>query len=471
MPGFDFQSLFNEDPERQLVSGPGATSEWRIKPRSLMDDDSDPRFPAFQQAWQQGAGLGDLFGPEPFKLQGTVAPSGGDNTRADVAKVQTLLGKTGHLDLGSDGPSGYANPNTDRAIRDFQKDNGLQVDGVLKPNGPTISKLSGLLGGDASSQPSDIRRGEWNQQRRESSPWGTGTPEPLGKNGGRRGDLLSILSGETPEPAAWLTTTQPSPGRPNVNFKVASAGLTANDAEAGGGGASSDGNRGNSADSKPADMVSPSGAAARQNVPANQGASTGTGRANGGGVSDVFLDAIYNAEQGGKVGDNRNPAEQGPGTTKGKYQITDETLRSIGWKDAKGKWTSEAEKHGIKSDQDFLKSESAQNTAGKQVFDRKRKALDNFGAFDKAGQNVKGLKAGFSITENGLLAAAHREGEGVVLDYLKHQEKNGWKSNFDNLDPKMRRWDIKDASGKVTRTAEDRFRAIETRIRTFENVK
>jgi hypothetical protein len=218
-------------------------------------------------------------------------------------------------------------------------------------------------------------------------------------------------------------------------------------------------------------MVSPSGAAARQNVPANQGASTGTGRANGGGVSDVFLDAIYNAEQGGKVGDNRNPAEQGPGTTKGKYQITDETLRSIGWKDAKGKWTSEAEKHGIKSDQDFLKSESAQNTAGKQVFDRKRKALDNFGAFDKAGQNVKGLKAGFSITENGLLAAAHREGEGVVLDYLKHQEKNGWKSNFDNLDPKMRRWDIKDASGKVTRTAEDRFRAIETRIRTFENVK
>lgn len=173
--------------------------------------------------------------------------------------MQTLLGKTGYLDLGSDGPSGCANPNTDKAIRDFQKDNGLQVDGVLKSTAPTISKLSGLLGGDASSQPSDIHQGEWNQQRRESSPCGTGTPEPLGNNGGRRGDLLSILSGETPEPAAWLTTTQSSPGRPNVNFKVASARLTANDAEPGGGGASSDGNRGNSADSKPDDMVSPRG--------------------------------------------------------------------------------------------------------------------------------------------------------------------------------------------------------------------
>lgn len=28
MRGFDFQSLFTENPERQLVSGPGATSEY-----------------------------------------------------------------------------------------------------------------------------------------------------------------------------------------------------------------------------------------------------------------------------------------------------------------------------------------------------------------------------------------------------------------------------------------------------------
>lgn len=55
MPGFSFQSLFNEDPERQLVSGPGATSEWRIKPRSLMDEDADPRFPAFPLFSRRGS--------------------------------------------------------------------------------------------------------------------------------------------------------------------------------------------------------------------------------------------------------------------------------------------------------------------------------------------------------------------------------------------------------------------------------
>lgn len=217
MPGFSFQSLFNEDPERQLVSGPGATSEWRIKPRSLMDEDADPRFPAFQQAWKQGAGVGDLFGPEPFKLQGTVSPSGGDNTRADVAKVQTLLGKAGYLDLGQDGPSGYANPNTDKAIRDFQQDNGLQVDGVLKPGGPTIAKLGGLLGGraEANSFVSELPPvGENPDSRyRQTPPTFPGFRPQL--NGTRKpADLLSILLGEAPEPTIWSPQSTPPRNNP-----------------------------------------------------------------------------------------------------------------------------------------------------------------------------------------------------------------------------------------------------------------
>lgn len=212
MPGFSFQSLFNEDPERQLVSGPGATSEWRIKPRSMMDEDTDPRFPAFQQAWKQGADVGDLFGPEPFKLQGTVSPSGGDNTRADVAKVQTLLGKTGYLDLGQDGPSGYANPNTDKAIRDFQKDNGLQVDGVLKPGGPTIAKLGGLLGGRAEANSFMPRRAPFDEKPDVPDIRTPPTFPQQQPNGTRKpADLLSILLGEAPEPAVW---PKPSPTFP-----------------------------------------------------------------------------------------------------------------------------------------------------------------------------------------------------------------------------------------------------------------
>jgi peptidoglycan hydrolase-like protein with peptidoglycan-binding domain len=210
MPGFSFQSLFNEDPERQLVSGPGATSEWRIKPRSLMDEDADPRFPAFQQAWKQGVGVGDLFGPEPFKLQGTVSPSGGDNTRADVAKVQTLLGKAGYLDLGQDGPSGYANPNTDKAIRDFQKENGLQVDGVLKPGGPTIAKLGGLLGGRAEANSFMPRRAPFDEKPDVPDIRTPPTFPQQQANGTRKpADLLSILLGEAPEPTIWSPQSTP----------------------------------------------------------------------------------------------------------------------------------------------------------------------------------------------------------------------------------------------------------------------
>ncbi|MCA1909205.1 MAG: hypothetical protein LDL39_12670 [Magnetospirillum sp.] len=50
MTRFPFQSPFTDRPERRWVSGPGASGDWRIKPTSLLDDDADPRFPAFQQA-------------------------------------------------------------------------------------------------------------------------------------------------------------------------------------------------------------------------------------------------------------------------------------------------------------------------------------------------------------------------------------------------------------------------------------
>ena len=227
MPGFDFRSLFTEDPERQLVSGPGATSDWRIKPKSLLDEDADPRFPAFQQAWKQGAGLGDLFGPDPFKLQGTVAPSGGDNTRPDVAKVQTLLGRAGYLDLGQDGPSGYPNPNTDKATRDFQKDNGLQVDGVLKPNGPTIAKLGGLLGGGAepASKPSNIVEGEWDWMDKKRMPDLRPAPQPVDKPANNGWDaLIRILNRDRPE----LKPTPPRlpPSIPNGSDSPEEGGIT-----------------------------------------------------------------------------------------------------------------------------------------------------------------------------------------------------------------------------------------------------
>lgn len=138
-----FQSLFTDEPQKQWVSGLGYEGgSWRIKPTSFLEDDADQRFPAFQKAWRDGATNDQMFGNEPFKLQGSVGGSGVDNHRPDVAKVESFLTDAGYYKpLTEDGPSGYHNGNLDKAIRSFQQDNGLAVDGVLKPGGPTISAL------------------------------------------------------------------------------------------------------------------------------------------------------------------------------------------------------------------------------------------------------------------------------------------------------------------------------------------
>jgi peptidoglycan hydrolase-like protein with peptidoglycan-binding domain len=148
-----FQSLFTNEPDKEFVPGPGYDGgSWRIKTSTLMEDHADDRFPAFQKAWRDGADNGQLFGDDPFKLQGSVGRSGADNHRPDVAKAETFLGQAGYYQpMTEDGPSGYHNTNLDTAIRDFQRDNGLEVDGMLKPGGPTISALKKTVGG-----PSDL---------------------------------------------------------------------------------------------------------------------------------------------------------------------------------------------------------------------------------------------------------------------------------------------------------------------------
>jgi len=145
-----FQSLFTDEPQKQWVSGLGYDGgSWRIKPTSFLEDDADQRFPVFQKAWRDGATNDQMFGDEPFKLQGSVGGSGVDNHRPDVAKVESFLTDAGYYKpLTADGPSGYHNGDLDEAIRSFQQANGLAVDGVLKPDGPTISALAKQLADD-----------------------------------------------------------------------------------------------------------------------------------------------------------------------------------------------------------------------------------------------------------------------------------------------------------------------------------
>ena len=77
----------------------------------------------------------------PFRIRDSVGMEG-MNSRRDVAKVESLLGRAGALDLAeTDGVTGFFGARADEAVRKFQKDHGLRVDGLINPNGPTLRTL------------------------------------------------------------------------------------------------------------------------------------------------------------------------------------------------------------------------------------------------------------------------------------------------------------------------------------------
>ncbi|MBF0325633.1 MAG: hypothetical protein HQL42_11260 [Alphaproteobacteria bacterium] len=102
----------------------------------------------------------DWFDQDFFTLGAPVGPDQ-PNRRQDVIKVETILGNTGHHDLAAtSGPLGWWGSRQDKAVRTWQGENGLKVDGLLKPNGPTITSLrraaGGLLGDFRPPSPAEV---------------------------------------------------------------------------------------------------------------------------------------------------------------------------------------------------------------------------------------------------------------------------------------------------------------------------
>ncbi len=88
-----------------------------------------------------------------FKLDGEVG-LGRANKRADLVKVESLLANSGDLDLSDiGGPTGYGLYTVEDGVKKYQSRNGLDVDGWMKPGGPTISKMKEQLGGLLSGYP------------------------------------------------------------------------------------------------------------------------------------------------------------------------------------------------------------------------------------------------------------------------------------------------------------------------------
>lgn len=92
----------------------------------------------------------------------------------------------------------------------------------------------------------------------------------------------------------------------------------------------------------------------------------------------------------------------------GKYQIGGLALQDIGFKDAEGKWTEEAGKYGVKSDNDFLNNPNAQEVAFDLIIKNNLKYIENYGLDKYLNQTVDGV----FITESGLVAASHLVGAG-----------------------------------------------------------
>jgi hypothetical protein len=80
------------------------------------------------------------------------------NEPADVAQLELLLGRAGYYDLDRrEGPTGYWSPTIEDALRRYQKDAGLSVDGWAGPDGETVRALAGPAEPAAPPRPASRR--------------------------------------------------------------------------------------------------------------------------------------------------------------------------------------------------------------------------------------------------------------------------------------------------------------------------
>ena len=353
-----FAHLFGSTPLPEPE--PGSDPFGRIGP-------GNPDWEAVRGRWMEGASLRDLFGDSLFRLNGPVG-TGRTNQRGDVFKLQALLHREGALDAAATGgPTGYWGNRDDLAMRDYQKDGGLKVDGWAAPDGPTLAAL---------------RRGyepPVQYAQAATKPAATSTP------------VMSDVSPATP--AAQTDAWPDSP------------------------------------------------------------------------VHADFRRAIHQKESEGA--ENAGYAASNNGAY-GRYQMRVPALKDAGLIDRDGNWTG---KYGLNSFEDFLHQPGAQEKAFADFMARTESYVRQ-DVRDYAGREIDGTLARFPITEAGLLAAAHRQGAGMLAQYFEFQKANNWKSgNFENI-PKDVTKAIARLQGNIEtpQSAEAVLRSIETRLREFSGI-
>ena len=173
----------------------------------------------------------------------------------------------------------------------------------------------------------------------------------------------------------------------------------------------------------------------------------------------IFRNQIHLAEKS-----EWDEVRRGETNAYGYYQLTEIALRDIGLMDENNEWTGQWE---IKETRQFLDRRDVQQQAMTKYMANMERYLHSgrYDAFDYVGQEIVGIKTQeiaamgsvgtpITISPVGLMAAAHRWGDGGVRSYIDYQIENDWVSNFEGLDEDTR----------------NKYLAIETRLRVFENV-
>jgi hypothetical protein len=108
----------------------------------------------------------------------------------DVLKVKKALVSLGHYKIPDYGLTPYPDRKLFSAIKSYQKDSGLKVDGVIKPNGETIKKINVDMGSGTYDDEDEI---EDPGAIRTPTIW---CPECGGPHGGSAGDLCPFCDGK-----------------------------------------------------------------------------------------------------------------------------------------------------------------------------------------------------------------------------------------------------------------------------------
>lgn len=143
------------------------------------DSNARDRIDEMRKIWQPRRGFAGHLPREMTQIDRKIGPHR-DNAREDVARLEVMLDAVGKMDLNrTKGPTGYYGVLHNDAIRTFQKDRGLKVDGEVFPGGETLTALAQNLE-DKGKTPPTPKQGEKPQPpKKEKKPE---PPKDMGEN-------------------------------------------------------------------------------------------------------------------------------------------------------------------------------------------------------------------------------------------------------------------------------------------------